>query len=74
MSRPTTVLLYLFAFLVGCAAILVPAFYQASVIHADETMRGEQTMSPGIHVFVGILFTPLGGLVAIGLLHLARKR
>ncbi len=59
-------------FLFGCAMVILPAFYRASVVHADETARGEQTMGPGIQMFMGLIFAPLGGLVALGVWYAIR--
>lgn len=59
-------------FLFGCAIVVLPAFYQASFLHADETARGEQTMGPGIQMFMGMVFAPLGGIVALAVWYAIR--
>ena len=53
------------AFAVGCLAVAVPFFIRASVIHADETARHEQTMASGITMFVGMICAPFGGAAAV---------
>lgn len=52
--------------------VILPAFYQASLLHADEQARGEQTMGPGIQMFMGLIFAPLGGLVVLGVWYAIR--
>lgn len=64
---------YGLAFLAGCAVVAVPMFVSASMLHADETARGEQTMGPGIEMFLGMLFAPIGGIFACGCFALFQR-
>lgn len=61
------------AFLLGTLAMVVPMFVWASIIHAEETARHEQTMSPGITMFLGLLMAPFTGLLAVVIVHFVRR-
>lgn len=60
-------------FVSGCLAVIVPMFFRASMINADETARHEQTMAPGITMFLGIVIAPVGGVAALLILRLVRR-
>jgi hypothetical protein len=60
-----TLLIGLFSFVVGAAATATPFFIAAHFSHIDEAARGEETMGPGITTFVGLLASPVGGIVAV---------
>jgi hypothetical protein len=62
------------AFASGGAIVIVVAFLRASIIHAEETDRHEQTMAPGIMMFSGMLLAPVGGAIGMVVMRLVRKR
>ena len=62
-KRQRGVLGNLIVFAIGCLAVVVPFFIRASIDSADETARQEQTMGPGITMFMGMIVAPLGGVV-----------
>lgn len=66
-------LIYAGSFVLGGLCVLGPMFVRASIIHAEETARHEQTMSPGITMFMGMLLAPLGGLLAIAIVAIVRS-
>lgn len=67
-------LIYTVSFALGALCVLGPMFVRASIIHAQETARHEQTMAPGITMFMGMLLAPLGGLLAIAIVAIVRNR
>lgn len=73
-KRQYGVLGNLIVFAVGCLAVVVPFFIRASIDHADETARQEQTMGPGITMFMGMIVAPLGGVVTLILWRWWRRR
>lgn len=60
-----TVLICLLSFVVGAAATAVPFLISGHYAHLDEAARGEETMGPGITTFLGLLASPVGGIVAV---------
>lgn len=68
------VLYDLSAFLGGAAIVIAVTFTRASIIHADETARDEQTMAPGIMMFSGMLLAPVGGIIGAAVMRFVRKR
>lgn len=65
--------IYAGSFAMGALAVAGPMFVRASIIHLDETARHEQTMAPGITMFVGMLLAPIGGLLAVALVAIVRN-
>ena len=61
-------------FLFGFAVVALPMFAHASAIHADETAKGEPTMASGIQMLLGVIFAPIGGIVACFIFLLFRRR
>lgn len=60
-----TVLICLLSFVVGAAATAAPFLIAGHFGHIDEAARGEETMGPGITTFMGLLVSPIGGIVAV---------
>lgn len=66
-------LIHVVSFVLGSLAIAVPMFIRASMTHAEEAARHEQTMAPGITMFFGLLLAPVGGLLVMSLMLIARR-
>jgi hypothetical protein len=66
-------LIYASSFLLGALAVAGMMFVRASIIHAEETARHEQTMASGITMFMGMLLAPLGGLLAMAIVAIVRS-
>jgi hypothetical protein len=60
-----TLFIGLFSFVVGAVAAAAPFLIAGHFAHIDEAARGEETMGPGITTFVGLLASPVGGIVAV---------
>ena len=60
-----SILIHAFWFAVGAIATATPFLVHANVMNADELARGEQTMGPGITIFLGLLAAPVGGTVVV---------
>jgi hypothetical protein len=67
-------LAYGLVFLLGCVIVALPIFMLALAVHADETARGEQTMGPGIEMFLGIVAAPIGGVAGCFVFLLLKRR
>ena len=59
------ILLYICSFVLGTIVVFVLFFVGGGMLHADETARGEPTMLPGIVTFLGMLLSPVGGVIAL---------
>ena len=59
------ILLYICSFVLGAVVVFVPFFVGGGMLHADETARGEPTMLPGIVTFLGLLLSPVRGVIAL---------
>ncbi|MCM2372327.1 hypothetical protein [Aporhodopirellula aestuarii] len=73
-SRLKPAITFGLVFLLGCAVVVLPMFAYAMAIQADETARGEPTMASGIQMFLGVVFAPLGGIVACFIFLFYRRR
>lgn len=58
-------MLCLIAFVVGAVATAAPFLIAGHFANIDESARGEGTMGPGITTFMGLLASPIGGIVAV---------
>lgn len=64
-SMGKTILICLLSFVVGAAATAAPFLIAGHFAHLDEAARGEETMGPGITTFLGLLASPVGGIIAV---------
>jgi Trk-type K+ transport system membrane component len=60
-----TLLICVFSFVAGAVATAAPFLIAGHFAHLDEAARGEPTMGPGITTFLGLLLSPIGGIVAV---------
>lgn len=60
-----TVLICLLSFVVGAVATAAPFLIAGHFAHLDEAARKQETMGPGITTFMGLLASPIGGIVAV---------
>ena len=68
-------LLYICSFVLGAVVVFVPFCVGGGMLHADEIARGEPTMAPGIVVFLGLLLSPVGGVMGLFLaIWIGRKK
>ena len=59
-----TVFICTLSFVAGAVLTATPFLIVAHFAHIDEAARGEETMGPGITTFLGLLASPVGGMVA----------
>lgn len=69
-------LICLLSFVIGAVATAAPFLVSGHYAHLDEAARKQETMGPGITTFLGLLASPVGGIVAvvIALWFLKRKK